>query len=234
MAPGAANLGPREKRLRSVGILWLPFGVAPMDLFDLLLRELSFSTAVLLFPVATALHVLEEQLGSVQGESAVFAVGGTGPTASLTEGAMTRRMVLRVVFHGALLVVLGMLVGFAFHHAITAGSEPDTQRAWRVAHTSLVGGGVLYLAFAAVAQYLLLSPRVAAFAVWSLVVAAYAFAFGFVVGPAVGARGLEAIGPPLHVLVFGVLAVGLSLLLIAGCIVLWGSYAAMRALPRTE
>ena len=147
---------------------------------------------------------------------------------------MTRRMVLRLVFHGALLVVLGMLVGFAFHRAITEGAGPDTQRAWRVAHTSLVGGGALYLAFAAVGQYLLLSPRAAAFTIWSLVIAAYAFAFGFVVGPAIGARGLEAIGPPLHVLVFGVLAVGLFLLLIAGCMFLWGSYAAMRALPRQE
>jgi vacuolar-type H+-ATPase subunit I/STV1 len=147
---------------------------------------------------------------------------------------MTRRMIVRVVFHGALLVVLGMLVGFAFHRAITEGSGADVQRAWRVAHTSLVGGGALYLAFAAVAQYLVLSPQAARLAVWSLVVAAYAFAFGFVVGPAVGARGLEATGPPLHVLVFAALATGLFLLLLAACVILWGSYAALRALRDAE
>ena len=141
---------------------------------------------------------------------------------------MARRMILQLVFHGLLLVVLGMLVGLPFHNAITQHSGPDTERAWRVTHTSLVGGGALYLGLAAVAQYLVLSRRAAAFAVWSLVFAAYAFALGFVVGPAVGARGLEAVGPPLHIVVFGVLAVALLFALVAMFVFLWGAYAALR------
>ena len=141
---------------------------------------------------------------------------------------MTQRMVLQLVFHGLLLVVLGMLIGFAFHHAITEHSGPDAERAWRVAHTSLVGGGALYLAVAAVAGHLVLPPRAAAFAVWTLLFAAYAFAFGFVVGPAVGARGLEPVGPPLHVVVFGVLAVALVLLLAGMFVLLWGAWSGLR------
>jgi hypothetical protein len=85
---------------------------------------------------------------------------------------MTRRMVLQGVFHGLLLLVVGMLV---FHQA-----------------------------------------------------AAYAFAVVFAVGPAVGARGLEAAGPPLHLVIFGVLGVALVLLLLAMFVLLWDSCAALR------
>ena len=141
---------------------------------------------------------------------------------------MTRRMVLQLVFHGLLLVVLGMLIGFPFHHAITQHSGPDAERAWRVAHTSLVGGGALYLALAAVGSHLVLPRSAAAFAVWTLVFAAYAFGFGFVVGPAVGARGLEPVGPPLHIAIFGILALALVLLLVAMVLLLWGAYSALR------
>ena len=142
---------------------------------------------------------------------------------------MTRRMVLQLVFHGVLLVVLGMLVGLPFQQAITSHAGPDAERAWRVAHTSLVGGGVLYLGLAAVGHHLVLSRRAAAFVVWSFVFAAHAFALAFVVGPAIGARGLEPVGPPSHVVVFVVFAVTLSFVLAAMMIVLWGAYAALRA-----
>lgn len=147
---------------------------------------------------------------------------------------MTRRMILQLVFPGLLLVVLGMLTGLPFHDAITSHSGPEAERAWRVAHTSLVGGGALYLAIAAVAHHFVLPRRAAVFVVWSLVFAAYAFAFGFVVGPAVGARGLEPVGPPLHVIVFATLAAGLLFAFVASVVLLWGAYAALRAAGAEE
>jgi hypothetical protein len=141
---------------------------------------------------------------------------------------MTRRQVLLLVFHGVLLVVLGMLVGIPFREAILSGWGEDAQRAWRVAHTSLVGGGALYLALAAVAQHLVLGPRAAAFVAGSLVFAAWTFVIGFVVGPAVGARGLEPVGPALHLVVFAAFAAGLLLAFLALGTVLWGSFVALR------
>jgi hypothetical protein len=137
-------------------------------------------------------------------------------------------MILLIVFHGVLLVILGMLVGLPFAQAITSGAGPDAERAWRVAHTSLVTGGALYLGLGAVAHHLLLSPRAARFVVRSLVFATYAFAFAFVVGPAIGARGLEPVGPASHVLVFAVLALTLLLVLAAMGAILWGAWAALR------
>jgi hypothetical protein len=141
---------------------------------------------------------------------------------------MRRRQVLLLVFHGLLLVVLGMLVGVPFREAIIGHAGADAERSWRVAHTSLIGGGALYLALAAVAHHLVLGPRAASFAVGSLVFAVYAFAFGFVVGPAAGARGLEPTGPALHVVVFAVFAVALLAAFAAFGVLLWGAFVAMR------
>jgi hypothetical protein len=138
-------------------------------------------------------------------------------------------MVIQLVFHGLLLVVVGMLVGFAFHSAITENSGPDAERAWRVAHTSLVGLGALYLALAGVAHHVVLSRGAARFSIGSLFFAAYASILAFVVGPAIGARGLEPVGPPFHVFIFGVLALALLLLLVTICILLAGAFRALRS-----
>jgi hypothetical protein len=142
---------------------------------------------------------------------------------------MNRRMVLQLVFHGLLLIVVGMLVGFAFHAAITEHSGPDAERAWRVAHTSLVGLGALYLALAGVAHQVVLSRGAATFCFRSLLFATYASLLGFVVGPVIGARGLEPVGPPLHVFIFGALALALLLLLVAMCVLMAGAFAALRS-----
>jgi hypothetical protein len=138
-------------------------------------------------------------------------------------------MVIQLVFHGLLLVVVGMLVGFAFHSAITENSGPDAERAWRVAHTSLVGLGALYLALAGVAHHVVLSRWAARFSIGSLFFAAYASILAFVVGPVIGARGLEPVGPPFHVFIFGVLALALLVLLVTVCVLLAGAFAALRS-----
>ncbi len=141
---------------------------------------------------------------------------------------MTRRSVLQLAFHGVMLVALGMLVGLPFADAITAHSGPEVERAWRVAHASLVTAGTLYIAIAAIAHHLILPRRAAAFVTWSFVLSAYAFALVFVVGPVVGARGLEPTGPPLNVLIFAVLVPSLLALSLSVLIVLWGLFAALR------
>jgi hypothetical protein len=188
---------------------------------------------LLLFPTtpyirrAPALgRVLEATISPVR-------AGASASEKTLGGKLMNRRMVLQLVFHGLLLIVLGMLVGFAFHSAITEQAGPDAERAWRVAHTSLVGLGALYLALAGVARHIVLSRGAARFTISSLLFAAYASILGFVVGPVIGARGLEPVGPPLHVFIFGALALALVLLLVAMIVLLAGAFAALRA-PRTD
>ena len=142
---------------------------------------------------------------------------------------MTRKSVLLIAFHGVLLVILGMVTGLPFQQAITADWGPEAARAWRVSHTSLLGVGTLYIALSAIASHLVLAPGTAAFATRGLVISAYALAFAFVVGPAIGARGLEPAGPPLHLLVFVLFGAALGLAFVALSIVLWGIWQAVRA-----
>lgn len=141
---------------------------------------------------------------------------------------MARQSVLRIAFHGVLLVLLGMLVGLPFAEAITSDAGPDTERAWRVAHTSLVAAGTLYIAISAIAHYLTLPDRITVFVSWALVLSAYAFVFAFVVGPIVGARGLEPTGPALNVFIFGVFVASLLTTFLSVLVVLWGLFTAMR------
>ena len=145
---------------------------------------------------------------------------------------MTHRSVLRIAFHGVLLIAIGMLVGLPFASSITGDSGPEMQRAWRVAHTSLVGIGVLYVAIAAIAQHLVLSPRAAGFVTWAVMLSLYPFILAFVIGPFFDARGLEATGPFMNALVFGLFAVTLPALFVATLTVLWGLYAAMKRVAR--
>ena len=144
---------------------------------------------------------------------------------------MSRRAAILIAFYGLLLVVLGMLVGIPFTDAITSGGSPELQRAWRVAHTSLVTSGLLYMAIAAIAHLAIVGPRTAAFVTRSLVLSAYIIAFAFTVGPAVGARGLEPTGPALHILVFVTLAAALLATFLAVLVLLWGLFEALRREP---
>jgi hypothetical protein len=51
---------------------------------------------------------------------------------------------------------------------------------------------------------------------------------------ALDARGLEPVGPPVHLIVFLTFAAGLLLAFVAVAIVLWGACAALRASGRDQ
>ena len=81
---------------------------------------------------------------------------------------MTRRQILSLVFHGTLLVFLGMVAGYIYRFAITDDWGPDFERSWRILHTFLAQVGTLVIALGAVAHYVTLARRTGTFVVWSL------------------------------------------------------------------
>jgi hypothetical protein len=95
-----------------------------------------------------------------------------------------------------------MFAGFVFRFSITSDWGPDQQRAWRVVHTFLTSCGGLYTAIGAVGHLLKLGARAATFVVWTLAVSAYAFALALMIGPLVGARGLELTGSAINTIIF--------------------------------
>jgi hypothetical protein len=101
----------------------------------------------------------------------------------------------RMVFHGAVVVMLGLLAGFP-HAFVLTGQIAGEERAWRMAHLEGLLNGMLVLLAAAVSGWLVLSPRQHAWLAGSLVAAAYGNVIASVLGATFGVRGL-ALAPPL-------------------------------------
>jgi hypothetical protein len=140
----------------------------------------------------------------------------------------------RLLFHGAVLLLIGLLTGVPYGEAITEGWGPESERAWRVAHTGMTAGGVTLIAIAGALRHVRLGDGAAAWLVWSLVATAYGAVVGLGLGPILGVRGLEPVGPPANVLVFlanAVLAMGAlvaTVLLVKGT---WSTWDARDARP---
>ena len=142
---------------------------------------------------------------------------------------MTRRQILNLMFHGVMLVLLGMIAGYIYRFALTGDWNSDYQRSWRILHTFVVQTGTLYIAIAAIGQLLTLSERVASFVVWSLVISAYTFALGLVFAPIVGTRGLDPGSSVGAVLVFADFGVSSAFGLAGAALALRGAFASLRA-----
>jgi hypothetical protein len=101
-----------------------------------------------------------------------------------------------LVLDGLIVLLIGFWCGKPLRRAINAGAAEEQVRAWRVAHSSLVNGGVMLLAIAAVLAQLSLSRS------WQLAVAIlmsislYAFSYALIVGARTGHRGLVPEGAP--------------------------------------
>jgi hypothetical protein len=113
-----------------------------------------------------------------------------------------KRAQRQILFHGLIVVLVGLLCGVPYGRAITQGWGEEAVRGWRLAHFSLVFGGVWLLVVAAVSHLLVLSLRGIAILVGSVVTSGYAFTVALVVGAIGGVRGLEATGSALNFVAF--------------------------------
>jgi hypothetical protein len=102
-----------------------------------------------------------------------------------------------LALHGAIVLILGMLLGIPYASAVKREAAAHIVNAWRRAHWSLPIAGTLMLVIAA----LLPSMRVATFVTWLITIALTVSAYGFSVslplaaitgqrGPAAGRTGL--------------------------------------------
>lgn len=116
---------------------------------------------------------------------------------------MNPRLRARMVFHGAVVVMLGLLAGFP-HAFVLTGQIAGEERAWRMAHLEGLLNGFVVLIAAAVADWLALSERQYGWLFGSLVVAAYGNVIASVLGATFGVRGL-ALAPPVANIVMNLL-----------------------------
>jgi hypothetical protein len=113
-----------------------------------------------------------------------------------------RRAQLRILFHGLIVLLIGLMSGLPYGRAITHGWGDEAVRGWRLAHVSLVVGGIWLMVVAAVSPLLLLNRRMLTILVYSVVTSAYGFTLALVAAAFGGVRGLETSGPAVNLVAF--------------------------------
>ena len=98
---------------------------------------------------------------------------------------------LPLIFHGAVVLLFGLLLGGAYGRAISQGAAAHVVNSWRVAHASLPMGAILMLAVAMVLPALAPVAWLAWAVVISLVLSSYAFCVALPIAAITGQRGLS-------------------------------------------
>ena len=129
-------------------------------------------------------------------------------------------------FHGAVVLLIGLLAGAPYGRAIASGASPRRAEAWRAAHSGLIGAGVMTLVFGLMLRQWHAEGAPADAAAVTAIVAAYAFSAAMILAAATGQRGLSAAGPLANRLVFAGYVFGVlgSLSAAAGFVLLAWQY----------
>ena len=131
---------------------------------------------------------------------------------------------LELVFHGAVILIVSQIAGFALLFAINARQDASAKVAlWRMSHSACSAGAVFLIALAPVVSHLRLSPPVAAFVVDALVVSTYGLCLGTVVAGASGHRGTRLRGPWPNLIACVFYLVGVLGSTVSGLLLLYGA-----------
>jgi len=137
---------------------------------------------------------------------------------------MTTHLRKKLIFHGAIVILLGLLAGFPFA-MVLLGSMHGEVRAWRMAHLEGVLNGLLVIAVAGIGRRLELDERQQRLLAWSLIVMAYGNVVASTIGATFGVRGLSPQGPAVNLLVYVLFMVAVVAIFVAMGLVAWGARA---------
>lgn len=141
---------------------------------------------------------------------------------------MEPRLRARLLFHGAVVILLGLLAGFPYAYVIT-GQLAGEERAWRMAHLEGVLNGLVLVGVAAAGGHIALSAAAQRWLALSLGAAAYGNVVASVLAASFGVRGLNTAGPFANRLVFALFMIAIVGILVALALVLVGARRSARA-----
>lgn len=95
-----------------------------------------------------------------------------------------------LLFHGSIVLLVGLLCGVPYGLAITRAWGEERVRAWRLAHGSLSLGATTMIAVAAIFSVLRVEPPWHWAIAGAFIASGYGFCFALVLEPLVGQRGL--------------------------------------------
>jgi hypothetical protein len=133
----------------------------------------------------------------------------------------------RLVVHGALVTLFGLLAGFP-HALVITGQLAGEERAWRMAHLEGLLNGLLCLAAAGVWDVLVLSMRERSALLIALIGAAWGNVIGATLAASFGVRGLAPAGPAMNLVVYTVFTAGVVAVLVAVALLVRGGLKALR------
>jgi hypothetical protein len=134
----------------------------------------------------------------------------------------------RVIFHGAIVLLVGFLCGLpTLVDALSGG----LLHAWRTAHLFLIATGIWLLAMAAVLPSLVLGRRETSALVCALVATSYGFMISLLVQALTGVRGVAPEGPSANLVAFAGNIVGVLGAVLGALLTLMGAHAAIKKIP---
>jgi hypothetical protein len=132
-----------------------------------------------------------------------------------------------LAFHGAIVLLIGLLLGIPYGRSIGRNAEPHIVHSWRIAHASLPMGAVLMLAVSAILSSLAVTSQIKWVLTISLIVSVYTFCLSMPLAAVTGHRGLSARGPIGAKLVFIGYMIGAFASLIAASILVYATFASL-------
>jgi hypothetical protein len=130
----------------------------------------------------------------------------------------------RLVFHGAIVLLVGLLCGYPT--VVESLSSPG--RLWHTAHEALLMIGIWLLATSSVLATITLDRRDASALVWSLIATGYGFMIAVVTQAITGVEAFEPGHSPGSIVAFSGSAVGILGALLATLLTLKGAGAAIK------
>jgi hypothetical protein len=156
---------------------------------------------------------------------------------------MSDRLQSTMIAHGALVFLVGMVVGFPFAFVLlqkvvlwplpaVQWTPPGDVRAWRMAHLEGILNGLTLIAVAAAGRRIALGVRAQAWVGWGLIVTAWGNMIASVIGPLFGVRGLEFGDGVANSLMYLLFVVAIVAVMVAMVLVARGAFAAARQAGR--
>lgn len=135
---------------------------------------------------------------------------------------MEKKLRASLIFHGAIVIILGLLAGFPYA-LVLQGQMEGEPRAWSMAHLEGVLNGLLCLGAAGAFGKLALSAGQMRLMTWSFILMAYGNVVASVIGAVTGQRGLELAGPMSNIVVFALFMIAVVLVLVALALLAYGA-----------
>jgi hypothetical protein len=134
---------------------------------------------------------------------------------------MDRKRASLLAAHAAIVLFIGLAVGFPFATTTTGGGDV---RAWRMAHMEGLLNGLLMLAAAAASPLLVLGARAQSVLYWTLIITGYGNALASWLAAGSGERGLAAGGSLANNVVFGGFMIAVVAVIVALVMLVIGAF----------